>query len=583
MSRSRQALLDSIPAHLRQFVATQHYQLYSPQDHAVWRFLMHQLAARLRDTAHPVYREGLLRTGISLEHIPSMEEMNDKLAAIGWRAVVVDGVIPSAIFMEFQARRILPIARDMRDISHMLYTPAPDIVHEAAGHAPFIVDTDYTEFLQRFGEVGMKALSTQADIDVFHAVRQLSILKESRDSSAAQIAEAEARLRDCHANNPFNSEAALLARLHWWTVEYGLVGEVDNYRLFGAGLLSSLGESINCLDDVRVPKRMLSLEAINTAYDITREQPQLFVTRSCQHLCQVLEAYARRMAFAVGGASSLRKAIDCASVATAELSSGLQISGVMDSLIVDAAGNESYLRCRGPTQLAYRGRELPGQGIAQHPEGFGAPLGQVQDMPRCLSDYTVDELKGLGIAVGKAVALDFVSGVKLRGELREIVRRDRRNLIFRFSACRVSGADGECLFAPEWGDYDMAIGESVVSVYGGSADLDRFPIYRHHLPDDSLPEREGSAAQQRLMALYGRLRELRESGGAKLSQLLELREALAEHPDEWLIRFELLELLPCSDGAYAPLLAELKALGKSSAERRRLVDMAVQSLEMSQH
>ncbi len=578
MNSSKRALLDGMPSHLRQFVATQHYQHYSPRDHAVWRFLMHQLAARLRDSAHPVYRDGLARTGISLEHIPSIEEMNEQLAAIGWRAVVVDGVIPSAIFMEFQARRILPIARDMRDINHMLYTPAPDIVHEAAGHAPFIVDTDYTEFLQRFGEVGMKALSTQGDIDVFHAVRRLSILKESPGSSPQQIAEAEAHLRACQANNPFPSEAALLARLHWWTVEYGLVGDLDNYRLFGAGLLSSLGESINCRDDRRVAKRILSLEAINTPYDITREQPQLFVTRSCQHLCQVLEAFARRMAFSVGGAESLRKAIDCASVATAELSSGLQISGVMDSLIVDAAGNESYLRSRGPTQLAYRGRELPGQGIAAHPDGFGAPLGQVQDMPRCLSDYTVDELKSLGIAVGAEVQLDFVSGVKLRGRLQDIVRRDRRNLLFCFGDCRVTGADGECLFDPQWGNYDMAIGESVVSVYGGSADLDRFPIYRHHLPDDSPPERQQTAEEQTLMALYARLAALRSAGHASEAALQAIDDGLRGYPNEWLARFELLELMSPAQPRYAALFDELAALASGDEERSRLVNMAVQAL-----
>ena len=103
--------------------------------------------------------------------------MNDCLRDLDWRAVVVDGFIPPAIFMEFQALKILVIALDMRSADHLLYTPAPDIVHESAGHAPFIVDIDYAEFLQRFGEVGMKAISTKADLEQYEVIRQLSILK----------------------------------------------------------------------------------------------------------------------------------------------------------------------------------------------------------------------------------------------------------------------------------------------------------------------------------------------------------------------------------------------------------------------
>jgi phenylalanine-4-hydroxylase len=149
---TQQQIIDSLPAHLRPFVATQdHGAHYTPRDHAAWRFLLRRLRAQLAATAHPVYLEGLEKTGIRVDHIPSIDEMNRCLHALGWRAVVVDGFIPPAIFMEFQARRILVIALDMRSVEHLLYTPAPDIVHESAGHAPFLVDIDYAEFLQRFG------------------------------------------------------------------------------------------------------------------------------------------------------------------------------------------------------------------------------------------------------------------------------------------------------------------------------------------------------------------------------------------------------------------------------------------------
>ena len=139
------------PAHLRPFVQIQDYDKYTARDHAVWRYLLKYLSRHLQVYAHPVYLEGLRRTGIALDHIPSIDEMNAALAQLGWRAVVVDGFIPPAIFMEFQALKVLVIALDMRSVDHMVYTPAPDIVHEAAGHAPFIIDVDYAEFLQRFG------------------------------------------------------------------------------------------------------------------------------------------------------------------------------------------------------------------------------------------------------------------------------------------------------------------------------------------------------------------------------------------------------------------------------------------------
>ena len=152
---SQRDITASLPLHLRPFIKTQDYQRYTPRDQAVWRFIMRHLTRQLADTAHPVYLEGLARTGIALDHIPSIDEMNASLARMGWRAVVVDGFIPPAIFMEFQALKVLVIALDMRSVEHIFYTPAPDIVHESAGHAPFIVDVDYAEFLQRFQVLGV--------------------------------------------------------------------------------------------------------------------------------------------------------------------------------------------------------------------------------------------------------------------------------------------------------------------------------------------------------------------------------------------------------------------------------------------
>src|SRR5213080_4164522 len=181
------AAVASCPKHLLQFAVDQRYDDYTPVDHAVWRFIMRQNVFFLREYAHKVYFQGLLDTGISFERIPRIQEMNDILAKIEWGAVAVDGFIPPAAFMEFQAYKVLVIACDMRQIHHIEYTPAPDIVHEAAGHAPIIVDREYSNYLQRFGESdviekGFRALrSHPALIDLERAAEQRS--EENRRSN----------------------------------------------------------------------------------------------------------------------------------------------------------------------------------------------------------------------------------------------------------------------------------------------------------------------------------------------------------------------------------------------------------------
>lgn len=567
----QQSLVDGLPTHLRPFVAQQDYAAYTPRDHAVWRYIMHQLEARLASTAHPVYREGLSKTGISLEQIPSIDDMNRALDKLGWAAVVVDGFIPPAIFMEFQARRILVIALDMRSHQHILYTPAPDIVHESAGHAPFIVDIDYAEFLQRFGELGMRAIATRQDHEVYEAIRALSIQKEDPASTPEQIKAAEVALNQRLAEQGELSEAALLSRLHWWTVEYGLVGELDDYRIFGAGLLSSLGESVNCLDDARVRKRPLTVDAIQTAYDITSEQPQLFVTKSCQHLSQVLEEFAAGMAWSIGGAQGLRRAIASESVCTAQYSSGLQVSGQFSRLLCDAVGNPTYLATSGPTQLARAERELPAHGTDYHAQGFGSPIGKLMQLPRCLSEYSVDELKEAGIVRGQRCRLEFLSGIVVQGRLDRIHRENHRNLLLSFSDCRVSAADGECLFDPAWGQYDMAVGARIAHVWGGAADRERYALYADATPARRQPP-EPSADEAVLYQIYQAVREARAGGSVSDADLSTWHQRIpATFGNDWLLRLELLEL--CADPVLqAQLREELSSLRDTDPDTRRLID-----------
>ncbi len=535
---TQQDVIDSLPAHLQPFVAIQHYEQYSPRDHAIWRFLLHQLKFSLRDSAHPTYFDGLQKTGIGLEAIPHIEDINLRLSKLGWRAVAVDGFLPPAVFMEFQARKILAIAVNIRSFEHMLYTPAPDIIHESAGHAPFLVDIDYAEFLQRFGELGMHAIANQHDMDIYEAVRELSIVKENTESSDAEINAAQQQVEDLQNKKVAPSEANLLARLHWWTVEYGLVGELDDYTIFGAGLLSSLSESQGCMDDKAVKKLPLTLNAVRTAYDITQPQPQLFVTQSCRHLSQVLEEYGHHMCCYRGGASALEEARDCGSINTITYNSGLQAAGRVSRVITDAVGNAIYVNTQGPTQLAYQNRELLGHGIDYHAEGFGSPIGKLRTMERCLSAYTVDELKRHSIEIGQVTTLNFLSGIKVVGTLTHIMRKDQKNILFSFEQCTVTDVDNTVLFDPSWGTFDMAVGNSIISVAGGSADQLTYPMYEapsHNVTAEQQHD-SGTLAQ---FELYGKLRLARE----QQLGLQDMVNTVAELADcDWLLCFEALEL-----------------------------------------
>ena len=143
----------------------------------------------------------------------------------------------------------MPIARDMRTLQNVVYTSAPDIVHEAAGHAPFVARKDYRFFLEKYAVVATRAFFSQEDMELYEAIRKVSDMKENQDYTAADIKQAELELYECQNSIKWISEANKLSRFYWWTAEYGLVGSVKDYQIYGAGLLSSIFESFSCFDE----------------------------------------------------------------------------------------------------------------------------------------------------------------------------------------------------------------------------------------------------------------------------------------------------------------------------------------------
>jgi phenylalanine-4-hydroxylase len=515
----------ALPKHLLQFSVDQRYDEYTSVDHAVWRFIMRQNIFFLREYAHKLYFRGLLDTGISFDRIPRIEEMNEILGKIGWGGVAVDGFIPPAAFMEFQAYRVLVIACDMRQINHIEYTPAPDIVHEAAGHAPIIVDSEYADYLQRFGEVGAKAMSSKKDFELYEAIRHLSILKEQQNPDAEELAKATKLVEERQKNLGDPSEMALLSRLHWWTVEYGLIGPLDNPKIYGAGLLSSIGESVSCLEP-HVKKIPYSIDAQNVPFDITTKQPQLFVTRDFKQLSDVLEEFANKMAFRVGGLEGIRKAIDCSNTATCEYSSGLQVSGTFTDVITGDTGEPIYLRTTGPSAIAFGKKELAGHGRDYHKDGFGSPIG----------DWKETEL-----TEGRPAKLEFESGVVVEGKIEKLLRRDGKLLLVTFSNCSAKYGD-RVLFDPSWGTYDMAVGSRVVSVFNGAADNDAYNQVAL-VPRERTIKSPSDAKRKRLENLYAQVRDIRERkiGYERLGEIWETQQKA--HADDWLLSMEIFEIL----------------------------------------
>ncbi len=574
MTYESNPILDRLPTHLRQYIKPQDYEAYSPVDQAVWRYVMRKNVDYLSRVAHGSYLSGLEKTGISVEHIPNMYGMNRILKEIGWAAVAVDGFIPPAAFMEFQAYNVLVIASDIRQLDHIEYTPAPDIIHEGAGHAPIIANPEYAEYLRRFGEIGCKAISSARDYELYEAVRHLSIIKEAPGTPEEAIQEAEQRIDRLQENMGPPSEMALIRNLHWWTVEYGLIGTPEAPKIYGAGLLSSIGESSWCMTD-KVAKIPYSIEAAHTAFDITKPQPQLFVTPDFAYLSQVLEEFANTMALRKGGLDGLEKLIASQALGTVELSTGLQISGVFTRAIA-FEGKPVFLKTTGPTALAYREKELIGHSTAFHPDGFGAPVGKLKGINLAIEHMSPRDLKAYNIYEGEQVGLEFEGGIRIQGEIITGTRNLRGEIILiTFRNCTVRYRD-EVLFEPSQGLYHMAVGEKIVSAFNGPADLSSFDLISH-VPSETTIKVKKDPKREQLEKLYGQIREFREGTNRTISRNKVFQELRASHPSDWLLAVEIYELARAdqNEAFAAEILAHLERVKLQRPEVGHLIDGGV--------
>lgn len=536
--------MERLPQHLQKYIVDQNAKKYTAIDHSVWRYILRQLKNFLSQNAHSAYLSGLEKTGVSINEIPDIQAISQKLEKFGWQALPVSGFIPPAAFMELQSLSVLPIASDMRSIDHLEYTPAPDIVHEAAGHAPLLADPEYAAYLKRYATVAKKAIISKEDLDLYTAIRLLSDLKENPTSTSEQIRAAEEKLNQVASSMSHISEATLLGRMNWWTAEYGLIGDLKHPKIFGAGLLSSVGESKWCLSE-KVKKIPLSIDCVKYSYDITEPQPQLFVTPDFKTLVQVLEELADTMAFRKGGAESLNKVVQAASINTIQLNTGLQISGLVETHISTDQNQTHFVRLKGPVQLAYQDQEISGHGSHYHASGFSTPLGDLKKFPgQCPSTLSDEQWQSLGLALGQKLKLEFNSGFVVEGIYIGRLVRDHKTLLLTLKESTALWND-KVYFKPSWGNFDIALASKIPSVFGGPADrasygeVVDFSVQR-------VPEPQWTESQLQLQKQYEKVRFLRENNPTSLALAQGLSEVLdfleMKAPKDWLLLLEVYEL-----------------------------------------
>lgn len=535
------SVTEKLPKHLHKFIIEQPYSDYTAQNQSVWRYVMRLNIQTLKKIAHNCYINGLDKTGISEENIPEMDGMNRILKDIGWAAVAVDGFIPPNAFMEFQAYNVLVISSEIRTIDHINYTPAPDIIHEAAGHAPIIANYEYAEYLRRLGQIGSKAISSPMDHEMYESIRLLSILKENPNSSKESILEAEAQVNKLQSEMGELSEMAKIRNLHWWTVEYGLIGKIENPKLYGAGLLSSIEESQLCLQN-NVKKIPYSIKAASINFDITNTQPQLFVTPDFSSLSVVLEKFANTMAVRKGGLEGIQKLIASKKMGTIKLNTGVQISGTFKTVINDG-DTPIYFQTIGSTALAHEGTELIGHGVERHPNGYGSTIGNLKDISTLIQDMTPEDLKKHGIIEGKTTRLCFEGGIIVNGKV-ITGKRDLQGkiILISFKNCLVTYNE-QVLFEPSWGIYDMVIGNIISSAFAGPADPNSFDdIYK--ISKQKTTKILYSNKEKKLHELYKLVKFQRVNNTNEFDILKSVfKKVVKNYPSEWLILLEIYELI----------------------------------------
>lgn len=256
MSKTYSPIEDALvtpPANLDpSFFTRQDYDAYTDEDHEVWGILFERRMQELQETGSEAFLSGAKTIGLDASRVPDLEDVNRRLGAkTGWAAIPVTGFIEARQFFGCLAERRFPTTIIVRSKEQLEYLQEPDIFHDVFGHVPLHANPTFADFLQTFGAVAHEAES-EADIQA-------------------------------------------MARLFWFTVEFGLVNERGKTRIYGSGLISSVGDAANALGPT-CDRRPFSLDAvIAQPFEIDRLQDVLFVVDDFQELFEACRQAQERL------------------------------------------------------------------------------------------------------------------------------------------------------------------------------------------------------------------------------------------------------------------------------------------------
>lgn len=521
----------NLPVHLRQFIAEQPYEHYTAADHALWRYLMKQ-----NDLIHGP--DSIANTcGLNKERIPTLQEMNDAVNPVSWAVVAVADSIPPYVFMEFLSQRILPVSTAIRSLSGIDQPIGEDIFYAAALSSLIFSDPDY---LYHLGLIGSKAIYSIKDLQLQQVLNNYVQLKKAEEPDLIAVRKAEKLINFYQKSTSEPSELTLLTRLYQLTTVYGLIGTAENHRAFGAAFHSSMIE-YNQYRNPEIKKYHFTIDALPSDVKPVGPQDYYFVVANTQTRNSVLKELGDRMAFVCGGAEGILKAIESQTICTAVYSSGLQVSAVFSDLRMDKEDNLQFIKTSGATALSYAHQQLENQGRDNHPAGFSSPVGRIKHLNKPPEDASEEELEALGIIPGNQTTLSFESGLILSGTVLSILQRESKIILISFAEASLKDESGNSYFKPSWGRFDMAVGESIVSVYAGAADKKAFEE-QHELKNPDLTVPEYDEKTKKYHQLFEIVRKYREAGSGYEELKAVWQELRTNYRYDWLCALEILEI-----------------------------------------
>jgi phenylalanine-4-hydroxylase len=258
---------------------------------AVWRASWTRRQEFLRDCAgaiHPAYFRGLRALDLRSDRFPTLPELNDVLAGVGWRAAWVPGFIPAREFAELIRDRCFPLSAGVRALEFVDHAPMPDALHDIWGHLPFLFDEIYSEYLLLITGAMLRTAQGPLEVQLYEARKELARV-EAAHAPASAIRDAHQRLDELEAIERASPQLSTrLSRLFLWSIEFGLVGKPDDFLIIGAAILSAPREAYGVL---KHPPQIRSFTTETTDHEIlfTEPQRQLFVAPDFETYRHVLD------------------------------------------------------------------------------------------------------------------------------------------------------------------------------------------------------------------------------------------------------------------------------------------------------